>query len=439
MQEILPEIPKIKYEGPDSDNPLSFRWYEPSRKVNGKTMAKHLRFSIAAWHSVGNGLRDIFGDETLTFPWKGEPQEKATEMRMQALAELAHKLQAPFVCFHGRDLFTEDPNYATQESNYHRQAKLLGSILSDYGIRLGWGTENLFSHPMYAQGSLNSPFPKVAARAAAEVKLMLDITNELRGENYVLWGGRVGYQSLLVTNMEREIANLGNLYRAIADYRGKNYPGIQLLEEPKPKEPQIHQYSHDAATTLNFLRAAGIIDAFKLNIEVNHAELAGKTFEHELTVARINGNKIGGVDANSGAEFAGWDVDRYMESYPDALLGWNQIHLQGGLGSGVINHDAKPRRESTSWREKVIGHVMAMDLFAKALLAVEEGRLDAIRQLRDAQYSSYDDTVLGTTISGKLTPSLDALVEEARSGPVGEIPSGRYQEVRSLFQRVLER
>ncbi|MFC1755502.1 xylose isomerase, partial [Thermoproteota archaeon] len=328
--------------------------------------------------------------------------------------------------------------FAKQEENYREQAQLLKKILGDKNIKLGWGTENLFSHPMYAQGSLNSPYPYVAARAAAEVRLMMEITHQLGGENYVLWGGRVGYDSLLVTDMEKEMNNLGNIYRAIVNYQKRCFPEIQLLEEPKGKEPTTFQYARDAATTLNFFRAIGVFDAFKLNLEGNHGDLAGVDLEHELTVARINGNKIGGIDANSGVPMVGWDVDRYQEIFKDALLAWRQVDLQGGMGTGVINHDAKPRRQSTSMREKAIGHIMAMDLWALALLTVEEMKADgSLDKLRNQIYKRYDETEIGGKIStGDIT--LETLSDFARNdGIIGNIPSGRYQEAMFHLQRFL--
>lgn len=434
MADIFPEIPVLEYGGPDCKDPMKFRHYNP------ETMASIFRFAMAAWHSVCNGLADPFGEETIVYPWDGLSESKATEQRMVGLGELAYKLRIPFVCFHGRDLFTDHEDFRQQEKNYRAQAKLFKSIIIDgFGRKLGWGTENLFGPKMYAQGSLNSPFPRVVARAAAEVKLMLGITDELEGENYVLWGGRVGYQSMLVNDVEMELGTtLPNIYRMIAHHVKKNFSRIQLLEEPKAKEPKYFQYARDVATTLNFLRAIELLDMFKLNIEGNHAELAGLTLEHELLMARMAGGLIGGIDANSGAFATGWDVDRYQENLLETVLAWNQVDLQGGLGTGVINHDAKPRRESTSIIEKVIGHRAAMDLWARGRKVVEAAKKDGrIAKIRQETYAGFDKTAIGRSIRDGRA-SLDSLTRFSRKNRVGEIPSGRYQEAMAILHDYID-
>lgn len=430
-------IPQIKYKGPDSTNPMSFRFYNPEKVIAGKTMKDHLRFAIAAWHTVCNPLADPFGPGTVEYEWAGLPEAQLKEARMLALAQFAQKLNAPYVCFHGRDLFTPDADFNIMEKNYERQAKTLKKILGDHGIALGWGTEDLFSDPMYAQGSLNSPYPRVVARACAEIRNMANITSFLEGCSYVLWGGRVGYQSRVSNDVEKEIHILGNVYRAIVEYFRQHVAKLQLLEEPKAKEPKIFQYSRDVATTANFLRSIGVLDSFKFNIEGNHAELAGVELGHECTIARIIGNKIGGIDANSGVPMTGWDVDEYHRVFNDAFEAWEQIDLQGGLGKAVINHDAKPRREGPSIEEKVFGHIMAMDLWALALRQVEKKKVDgAIQRIIQETYSGFDQEDVGRQIRDG-TATLDSMAEFALAHPVGQIPSSRYQEAMIHQQRFI--
>jgi len=403
MKEIFPDLKQVKYKGPDSKDPVSFKVYDPDRVVGGvKKMSELLPFSVAAWHSMCNPLTDMFGSGTITYPWASGGGDPQVEMRMRGLAEFAQKLQINYFCFHGRDLFTEAEGLTDQHANYMRQSKLLLSIMVDHNLQLGWGTENLFSHPRYAQGAFNSPYADVAGRAAAEVQIMLDITNTLGGKNYVLWGGRVGINSVLNQDVGKELDTIGHIYRKITDFAERNMSNIQLLEEPKGKEPtEEMQYSRDVVTTLYFLERAGVADAFKLNLECNHADLAGLPFQHEVHLARVLGNKIGGVDANSGAPHTGWDVDRYQESLPDAVYGYMEIDKQGGLGNGVINHDAKPRRPSYSIQQKAIGHIMAMDLWAAAVLTVERLKEDGrIESMLKNKYSSHFESKIGKLISG---------------------------------------
>jgi xylose isomerase len=439
QQQSFNDLPQVKYEGPDSKNALSFRYYDPDKIVNGKSMKDHLRFSAAAWHTVCNEVSDPFGPGTISYEWAGKKPEEQAEAKQIAVVKFAEALSIPYFCFHGRDLFTDDADFAKQEALYHKQADKLKTIMGDHDIKLGWGTENLFSPLFYAQGALNAADARVAARAMAEIGLMGDITKKLGGESYVLWGGRVGYTSRVMQSMEKELGNMGNVYRAIVGHFSQKHPNIQLLEEPKAKEPTIFQYSRDVATTLNFLRSLGpeVFDAFKMNVEGNHAELAGLTLGHELEVARINGKKIGGIDANSGVAFTGWDVDRYQENFVDAVDGWDQVDRQGGLGKAVINHDAKPSRTSTDIRQKMIGHVMAMDLWARALLTVEDMKADGtIEKLRNDRYRTYDELEIGKVIKAG-TLSLEGAMVYARANPAIEIPSGNHEELMCILQRYL--
>lgn len=438
MKEIFPTISQIQYEGSDSTNPLSFRFYNPTQKVGDKTMAEHLRFSLAAWHTACNGLADPFGDPTIVYPWAGESVSQQAEAKQMAVCELAQKLQIPFMCFHGRDLFTAAPDFSIQEANYAKQAQILMNMMEDYGVKLGWGTENLFSDPkLWPQGSLNASQPWVAARAAAEIGLMIDMTQRLGGKNYVFWGGRVGYEDLMSDDVSLEQAVMASIYGTCIDYKKAYHPDLQLLEEPKGKEPTIFQYARDVATASNFLRANGFFDDFKFNIEGNHADLAGVTFHHEMYMARIAGGKIGGIDANSGVPQVGWDVDRYQESFRDALLGWLEVEKQGGLGTGVINHDAKPRRASTDIRQKVIGHIMAMDLWAKALLTVEKMRQDGtIDQIVYDKYADYEETELGREIL-EHKATMASLSNYTRKNMPKEISSGTHEETMWHLQRFL--
>jgi len=321
--------------------------------------------------------------------------------------------------------------------------RLLKRLQEEYGVRLGWGTENLFSPKMYADGSFNHRNPKIAARAVADVKLMMDVTGFLDGLNYVFWGGRIGYKNPAVNDMATEKRVLGNLYRVLNEYRRNVHPTLQPLEEPKGREPTIVQYSRDADTTLNFLRAFGLFEDFKLNIEGNHALLAGVSLPHELEAARIAGNKIGGIDANSGYALVGWDVDRYPEphDFADTVLAWRQVDLQGGLGNAVINFDAKPERTAWSIEEKVIGIIMGMDLWATALLTVHDMKADksetSFERLRAAQYQAYQNTELGRAMFGGT--DLDTILDHVNASPLiaADVVSSRYQTVMQAFSRAV--
>lgn len=440
---IFPTIPEIKYGGPDTQNPFEWAVYNPEQKVNGKTMKQTLRFALPAWHCVNQYLADQFGPGTADFPWDGEADiGRKQEMKMRGLFELAVKLGIEFYCFHGRDLFfPDDLNFQRHAQVYSVQSQKLKKLQNEYGVRLGWGTENLFSPKMYADGAFNNRNPKIAARGAAEVKVMMDVSAFLDALSYVFWGGRIGYKNLAVNDMGIEKQVVGGIYQALNEYRKRTHPVLQPLEEPKGREPTIVQYARDVDTTLNFLRQFGLFDDFKLNIEGNHALLAGVTLPHELESARIQGGKIGGIDANSGYALVGWDVDRYPEphDFSDTVLGWRQVDLQGGLGKAVINFDAKPERTAWSIEEKVIGLIMGMDLWASALLTVEEMKRDirpnSFEALRAAQYDDYRGTDLGNALL-KGT-DLDSIMKAVESSPLtaSDIASSKYQTVMQAFSR----
>ena len=442
-EKIFPTLPQVKYGGPDSDNPLEWAVYNPARIVGEKTMKDHLRFAIPAWHVVCQELRDPFGGPTAEYPWDGETRPATRqEMKIRGLFEMAQKLGVDFYCFHGRDLFSpNDSDYRAHAVAYRTQMKMLKKLQNEYGMQLGWGTENLFSPKMYADGAFNHRNPKIAARAMADVKTMMEVTAFLGGLNYVFWGGRIGYKNIGVNDMTMEKNVIGHAYAALNDHRRKAHPGLQPLEEPKGAEPTALQYSRDAETTLNFLRAWSLFDDFKLNIEGNHALLAGTTLAHEVEAARLAGNKIGGIDANSGYANVGWDVDRFPEPHDflDMVLAWRQVDLQGGLRRAVINFDAKPERTAWDMQQKLAGIVNGMDLWAAALLTVEQMKADesprSFERLRAAAYADYGSTELGRAL--REGTDLETVLGYVRESPLtaNDIVSSNYQGIMTALTR----
>lgn len=388
---FFPKIDTIKYEGRESDNPLAFKWYDPDRIVAGKTLKEHMRFATAYWHTFNNKGADPFGPGTETFEWdkNSDPIARAKD-KMDAAFEFMDKLGTPYYCFHDVDIVDEAPSLAEFEKRIHTLVDYAKQKQADTGIKLLWGTSNLFSNPRYMNGAATNPNFDVVAYAAAQAKIAIDATLELSGENYVFWGGREGYMSLLNTDMKRELDHLGMFLNACKDYaRGQGFKGNFLIE-PKPMEPTKHQYDYDATTSLRFIQQYGLENDFKLNLEVNHATLAGHTFEHELQVA-VDAGMLGSIDANRGDYQNGWDTDQFPIDVFEITQSMLIILEGGGIQGGGINFDAKVRRTSTDLEDKFIAHIAGMDVFARGLICAERVlRNTNYKKIRQDRYASFD-------------------------------------------------
>jgi xylose isomerase len=437
MTAFFPQvISPVTYEGPESKNPLSFKYYHAEKKLAGRTMAEHLRFAGAYWHSFKGTGRDIFGADVYNRRWndQADPMTRA-EATLQAAFEFSQKLGLRYYCFHDRDLAPEGDTLAESCRNLEKMVALAGKLQKQTGIRLLWGTANLFGHPRYTHGAATNPDMQVFAYAAAQVKHAIAATHELGGESYVFWGGREGYDTLLNTDMQREQDLLARFFHMAVDYARQIGFGGQFLIEPKPQEPTKHQYDFDAATVLNFLRQYELLDHFKLNIEANHATLAGHTFEHELSVASCAG-KLGSIDINRGDNLLGWDTDQFPTDLYQATYAMLVVLSQGGLGSGGLNFDAKLRRGSTDLEDLFYAHIGGMDTFARGLITaqkiIDDGLLD---QFVDQRYASYQ-TDLGQRILGGEADfdELEAWVlEKGEPRPI----SGRQEYLENLINTYL--
>lgn len=387
----FPEIPAIKYEGPSSKNPLAFRWYNPMEQVEGKTMQDHFRFSVVYWHTFRGTGSDPFGAPTLLKPWDdGSPSLENARRRVEVAFEFFQKLGVPYYAFHDRDVAPEGNTLAETNRNLDEIVKVLKDQQARTGIKLLWGTANLFSHPRYLHGAATSCNAEVFAFAAAQVKKALEVTLHLGGENYVFWGGREGYQNLYNTDLKRELDHLGQFLHLAVNYaKSIGFKGTFLIE-PKPKEPTKHQYDSDAAACINFLRAYDLIDYFKLNLETNHATLAGHSMQHEMEYAAAQGC-LGSIDANNGDTLLGWDTDQF----PTDVYLTTQIMLvllkYGGLFPGGVNFDAKVRRESIDPADLFHAHIGGMDTFARGLKIAAAIRADGrMKNFLDERYASWN-------------------------------------------------
>ncbi len=426
------DFPKIEYEGPNSTNPFSFKYYNPKEVIDGKPMKDHLRFAIAFWHTfVGTG-NDMFGDGVYDRPWNrfNDPIDRAYA-RIDALVEFAEKIGIEYFCFHDRDIAPEGKTLRETNQMLDKVVTYLKDKLTGVNLKLLWGTANLFSHPRYCQGAATSPSSDVFAYAAAQVKKALEITKELGGQGYVFWGGREGYETLLNTDMKFELDNLARFLSMAVDYAKKIGFTGQFMIEPKPMEPTKHQYDFDAAHCLAFLKNYGLESYFKFNIEANHATLAGHTFAHELRYARIN-NKFHSIDANQGDLMLGWDTDQYPTNIYETTLAMYEVIKAGGFTTGGLNFDAKPRRASHTLRDLIIGHIVAMDTFAfgfrVAHRIVKEGKMDKLIEERYASYSSG----IGLKILNNQT-NFEELEEYVLDKEVAVPNSGRQEEIESLL------
>ena len=390
-QEFYKGIGKIQYEGKDSDNPLAFKYYNPDQMVAGKTMAEHFRFAVAYWHTFCGQGGDPFGPGTQQFAWDqaSDPLQRAKD-KADAAFEFITKMGFQFFCFHDVDLIDEAPTLAETEKRLQFITDYVAEKQKASGVELLWGTANCFSNPSYMNGAATNPDFNVVARAGAQIKMALDATIALKGQNYVFWGGREGYMSLLNTDMGRELDHMAQMLTMARDYaRKQGFKGTFFIE-PKPMEPMKHQYDFDAATAIGFLRHYGLDQDFKLNIEVNHATLAQHTFEHELEVA-ANAAMLGSIDANRGDNQNGWDTDQFPNNINDVTEAMLVFLRQNGLQGGGINFDAKLRRNSTDIEDVFLAHIGGADTFARALLAAADiMENSAFSSLRKERYASFD-------------------------------------------------
>ncbi|NMC42025.1 MAG: xylose isomerase [Bacteroidales bacterium] len=388
-KEFYPGIGKITYEGPKSKNPLAFRWYNPEEKVGGRKMKDHLRFAIAFWHSFCGDGSDPFGMETRFFPWDNVKGDDKISQRLEAAFEFFTKIGAEFYCFHDTDV-VGNGSVLEIEKRLEKFVPVMKKMQEQTGVRLLWGTANLFSHPRYMNGAATNPDFAVAACAGAQLKNAIDATIALGGQNYVFWGGREGYMSLHNTDMKRELDHMGMMLSLARDYgRKKGFKGTFLIE-PKPMEPSKHQYDYDSATVIGFLKKYGLDKDFKLNIEVNHSTLAGHSFTHELQVAADAG-LLGSIDANKGDYQNGWDTDEFPTNIYEVTEAMMIILNAGGFKTGGINFDAKVRRNSVDPEDLFIAHVSGMDTFARALIIADKILKESdYLKMKKKRYESYD-------------------------------------------------
>lgn len=430
--EFFPGIGKIQYEGPGSDNPLAFKAYDENRLVGGKSLCDHLRFAVCYWHTFCAEGADPFGPGTVNHPWKAaaDPMARAEE-KLDAAFEFFTKLGVPFYCFHDRDIAPEGESVAESERNLKHMVELARDRQKATGVRLLWGTANVFSHPRYMNGASTNPDFAVVAHAAAQVKAALDATVELGGENYVFWGGREGYASLFNTDTGRELDHLARFLSMARDYgRSIGFNGTFLIE-PKPMEPMYHQYDADAQTVIGFLRHYGLDDDFKLNVEANHSTLAGHTFAHELRMCTDAG-MLGSIDANRGNPQNGWDTDQFPTDLYDAVQAMMVVLANGGLKTGGLNFDAKVRRESTDAEDMFIAHIGGMDTFARGLIIADDIlRNSSLLEFRQRRYASFDSGNGKAFEAGGLTLA-DLRDFAAKTGEPGKI-SGKQEWVENLI------
>lgn len=387
----FPMIKEVKYEGPRTENPFAYRHYDPEQEILGKPMKEHLRFAAAYWHTMTQDGSDPFGNPVNIRSWEGENPLETAKNRVEVFFELLEKLHIEYFCFHDVDIAPAGDSLEEFFQNIDTITDLIKEKMEQTGIKLLWNTANLFSHPRFVHGAASSSNGEVFAYAAAQVKKGLDVSKKLNGKNYVFWGGREGYESLLNTDMRFEQDNIARLFKMAVAYGEKIEHKPQFLIEPKPKEPSKHQYDFDAATTMAFIQKYDLSGDFKLNLEANHATLAGHTFEHELTVARCY-DALGSIDANQGDLLLGWDTDEFPTNIYDTTLAMYEILKNGGIAPGGINFDSKVRRSSFEMEDLLLAHIAGMDTFARGLKAaarlIEEEFFETIKEKRYASYKS---------------------------------------------------
>ncbi|HZT80596.1 MAG TPA: xylose isomerase [Gemmataceae bacterium] len=434
---FFPEVPTIQYEGPDSTNPLAFRHYNPDEEVAGKTMREHLRFAACWWHTFRGTGSDPFGAATMRRPWEdGTDSVEMATKRVRVAFEFFEKLGVPYFCFHDRDVAPEGKNLRETNANLDRVVAVIKEEMRRTGVKLLWGTANLFSNPRYVHGAATSCNADAFAYAAAQVKKCLEVTKELGGENYVFWGGREGYSNLWGTDLKRELDHLAKFFHLAVDYKKKIGFSGQFLIEPKPKEPTKHQYDFDAAHVVAFLRNYGLAGDFKLNVETNHATLAGHEMMHELAYASANG-LLGSIDANRGDLLLGWDTDQFPTDYYLTTQCMLVILGQGGLAPGGINFDAKVRRESFEPVDLFHAHIGGMDAFAVGLKLAAKIRADGVlRDFVKQRYASWDGGI-GAKIEAGAVGFEDLEKYMLEKGDVTPNVSGRQEMLENLINRYL--
>lgn len=432
----FPDIPTIVYEGPKSKNPFAFKHYNPDEKVEGKTMREHLRFAAAYWHVMRNALSDPFGGGTALMPWDdGSDSVANAQKRVRVFFEFMEKTGIDFYCFHDRDVAPELGDLAASSAALDAVADVLGEEQKRTGKKLLWGTACLFAHPRFAQGAATSPSLPVFAHAAAQVKKALEVTHRLGGGGYVFWGGREGYATLWNTDMKRELDHLAAFLHMAVEHKKKIGFAGPFWIEPKPREPSTHQYDSDAAACLNFLREYGLLDEFELNIETNHATLAGHTMRHELTVAAAAG-KLGSVDANRGDELIGWDTDQFPTDLYLAADVMLVVLGMGGFKAGGLNFDAKRRRESHTPEDLFHAHIGGMDTFARGLKIAAAIRADGrIADFVKQRYATWDSP-LGKKIEQGAC-SLEELETVALAQPAPALSSGGQEYLENIVNEFL--
>ena len=434
MATMFSKIDKIRYEGPESKNPLAFHWYDENRIVGGKTMKEQLRFAIAYWHSFCADGSDQFGGTTRHFPWESisDPIEQA-KAKMDAAFEFFVKIGAPYYCFHDVDIVRAGETIAEYEKRMHAIVEYAKKKQAETGIKLLWGTANVFGHARYMNGAATNPDFTAVAWAGTQIKNAIDATIALGGENYVFWGGREGYMSLLNTDMKREKEHLARMLIMARNYARKQGFKGTFLVEPKPMEPTKHQYDYDTETVIGFLRHWGLDKDFKVNIEVNHATLAGHTFQHELQCA-VDAGMLGSIDANRGDAQNGWDTDQFPIDIQEAVEAMLVILSGGGIGHGGFNFDAKVRRNSTDVEDLFIAHISGMDTFARALLIADKILSESpYNTWRKERYASFDTGKGAEFEQGKL--SLEQLREYAAANTPEQISGHqeKYEQLLSMY------
>ncbi len=440
MSEFFTDVSPIRYEGPDTETDLAYRVYDPDRIVLGKRMEDQLRIAVAYWHSFAWPGSDVFGAGTFDRPWSdaGRDPMEAAKQKADVAFEFFTKLGTPFFCFHDADLAPAGETFAESKRNLGEMVDYAAGHMASTGVKLLWGTANLFSHPRYAAGAATNPDPEVFAYAAAQVKNAIDATQRLNGENYVLWGGREGYETLLNTMMRQESEQLARFLHMVVEYKHSIGFNGMLMIEPKPQEPTKHQYDYDVSTVHGFLERYDLLGEIFVNIEGNHATLAGHSFHHEVAYAVDNGI-FGSIDANRGDPQNGWDTDQFPNSVEEVSLALYEILRSGGLGSGGFNFDTKLRRQSMSRDDLFHGHVGGIDTLARSLLVaaemIEDGALEAARR---ARYSGWSTRIGIEIMEGNV--DLTALEERVAAGEIDPSPvSGRQEQLETLINRTLHR
>ena len=428
--DFFTDVPRrIPYGGPESADPLSYSVYQPERVVLGKPMAEQLRIAVCLWHSFNWPGSDVFGVGTFDRPWLAPGMDVGTAwtQKIAAAFEFIDKLGVPFFTFHDRDVAPEGATYAETRANLTAAVEHIEAGMGRTGARLLWGTANLFSHPRYAAGAATNPDPEVFAYAAAQVKTMLEVTHRLGGENYVLWGGREGYETLLNTDLRREETQLARFLALVAEHKAKiGFKGA-LLIEPKPQEPTKHQYDYDAATVVGFLQRHDLAGQYRLNLEANHATLAGHSFHHEVASA-IALDAFGSIDANRGDYQNGWDTDQFPNSVDELSLALYEILANGGFTTGGFNFDAKLRRQSVSRTDLFHAHIGGIDTLARALLAAADMvERDTLATPRDQRYAGWSKALGTGILSGK--KSLADLEAQVAAGAIDPKPRSGQQEL----------